>query len=265
MGVAGSGTAAHSGITVDLAPGADKLQDGAGQLADGATQLDGGAAQLADGTGELAAGTVQLKGYRGANNNPEAGTGTAALAQALQLLQAAASDPVQDLVPLSVVKGKIAKIAAGARKLDAGATQLLAACSRAPASCARGRGSWRLVLVPWPTERGHQGWSGGSGQPRLLNGSLALASGASGLSAGNTKLASGSSQLSTGADKLADGNAVIAESTGTLYSSAAAVSPSNRVRQSDAAMALGIVGVLGLGSVGAFFVLRKKQNGTAAV
>ncbi|BAS09556.1 hypothetical protein AHiyo4_29780 [Arthrobacter sp. Hiyo4] len=52
-------------------------------LADGATALDAGAGRLASGTGELAAGTARLKGYRGANNSPEAGTGTAALAQAL--------------------------------------------------------------------------------------------------------------------------------------------------------------------------------------
>ena len=99
-------------------------------LADGATQLDGGAAQLAAGTVALAGGTDQLKGYRGANANPEAGTGTAALAQAMELLQAAANDPVQGLVPLSVVKDKIAKITAGAHKLDAGASQLQAGAQR---------------------------------------------------------------------------------------------------------------------------------------
>jgi hypothetical protein len=47
----------------------------------------------------LADGTVQLRGHRGANNDPQAGTGTAALVQALKLLQAAASDPGQGLVP----------------------------------------------------------------------------------------------------------------------------------------------------------------------
>lgn len=81
---------------------------------------------------------------------------------------------------------------------------------------------------------GIRGNPGDPANPRLLNGSRALASGASELSAGSTKLASGSSQLATGADKLADGNAKIADGTGTLA-------------------------VLALGSVGAFLALRKKQ------
>ena len=144
-----------------LAPGVYKVDDGAqklaagavqlsaaltptasgtapNNLADGATQLNAGAARTGGrnrpprwGTTQLKAGTDQLKGYRGANNNPEAGTGTAALAQALELLQAAANDPVQGLAPLSVVKDKIAKILAGAHRLDAGASQL----SRARDSC----------------------------------------------------------------------------------------------------------------------------------
>jgi putative membrane protein len=254
---AGAGELAQGAVKIEtdvnskLAPGVYKVDNGAqklaagavqlsaaltptpcnaeNNLADGATQLDGGAAQLAAGSVVLAAGTDQLKGYRGANANPEAGTGTAALAQAMELLQAAANDPVQGLVPLSVVKDKIAKITAGAHKLDAGASQLRA-------------GAQRL--------------RDGAG---LLNGSRALASGASELSAGNTKLASGSSQLATGADKLADGNARIADGTGTLYSGAAAVSPSSMLRQSDAVTALGLVAVLALGSVGAFLALRKKQ------
>ena len=111
-------------------------------LADGATQLDAGAARLAAGSGDLAAGTDRLKGYRGASNDPAAGTGTAALAQALELLEAAASDPVQGLVPLSVVKDKIAKISAGAQKLDAGAAQLQAvpgAWRPERTGCTRGR------------------------------------------------------------------------------------------------------------------------------
>ena len=106
---------------------------------------------------------------------------------------------------------------------------------------------------------GIKGDPGDPANPGLLNGSQALASGASELSSGNTKLAAGSSQLATGADKLADGNARIADGTGTLYAGAAAVSPSSVLRQSDAAPALGLVGVLGLGSVGAFVALRKRQ------
>lgn len=89
-------------------------------LAEGVTQLDGGAAQLDAGSVARAGGTDQLKGYRGANANPEAGTGTAALAQAMELLQTAANDPVQGLVPLSVVKDRIAKITAGADELADG-------------------------------------------------------------------------------------------------------------------------------------------------
>ena len=96
--------------------------------------------------------------------------------------------------------------------------------------------------------------------PGLLGGSLALASGATGLSAGNTKLAAGSSEPSAGAAKLADGNAKIAEGTDTLYSSAAAVSPQSMVGESDAALALGIVGVLGLGAAGAYVLLRSRRT-----
>ena len=121
----------HAGITGKLAPGAEQLRDGAEKLAAGAVKIEAdvanklapGVYQVDDGAGQLAAGTAQLKGYRGANGNPEAGTGTAALAQALELLQAAADDPVQGLVPLSAVKDKIAKITAGAHKLDAGAAR----------------------------------------------------------------------------------------------------------------------------------------------
>ena len=71
------------------------------------------------------------------------------------------------------------------------------------------------------------------------------------LSDGNTRLASGSTQLATGAGRLADGNARIAEGTGTLYSSQPRC-PREHGGQSDAALALGLVGVLGLGSVGAY-------------
>ena len=87
-------------------------------------------------------------------------------------------------------------------------------------------GSSRLADGTVALNAGIKGDPADPANPGLLNGSQALASGASELSAGNTKLASGSSQLSTGADKLADGNARIAEGTGTLYSGAAAVSPS---------------------------------------
>lgn len=116
-------------------PGAERLQSGADQLAAALTpsaarnaqnNLADGETALNAGAGLLAVGTAQLKGYRGANNSPGAGTGTAALAQALELLEAAASDPLQGLVPLSVVKDKIAKITAGAHKLDVGARQLQA-------------------------------------------------------------------------------------------------------------------------------------------
>lgn len=120
-------------------------------------------------------------------------------------------------------------------------------------------GSSRLADGTVALNAGIKGGPADPANPGLLNVSLALASGASELSAGNTKLSSGSSQLSTGADKLSDGNALIAEDTGTLHSSAAAVSPSYMVGQSDASMALGIVGVLGLGSVGVFFVLLNRR------
>ena len=121
-------------------------------------------------------------------------------------------------------------------------------------------GSSRLADGTVALNTGIKGAPGDPANPGLLNGSQALASGASELSAGNTKLASGSSQLATGAGKLADGNARIADGTGTLYSGAAPVSPGTVLRPSDAAMALGLVGVLGLGSVGAFLTLRRKQT-----
>lgn len=93
-------------VSNKLAPGVYKVDDGArrlangasqlsaaltptqagnaeNNLADGATQVNNGAALLEAGAEQLHAGTVQLKGYRGANNDPVAGTGTAALAQAL--------------------------------------------------------------------------------------------------------------------------------------------------------------------------------------
>jgi putative membrane protein len=77
------------------------------------------------------------------------------------------------------------------------------------------------------------------------------------LSEGNTQQASGSTGLGAGADKPADGTARIAEGTGTLHSSAAAVSPTSLMGQSDAATALGPVGVLAWGSVAGCFVLRR--------
>ncbi|GAP56593.1 hypothetical protein AHiyo6_31580 [Arthrobacter sp. Hiyo6] len=335
-------------MNTKLAPGVYKVDDGAqklaagavqlsaaltptpagnaeNNLADGATRLNNGAAQLNAGAVQLAAGTNQLKGYRGANNNPEAGTGTAALAQALELLQTAADDPIQGLVPLSVVKDKIAKIAAGAHKLDEGATQLQSGASRLQAGAgqldagtgklsagfgtlsgklnSQDPGSPGVVLgtrlladgtakirvgmdgVPGDPEHpgllkaaasmtdgtsrladgtlalstGIQGDPGDPANPGLLNGSKALAAGASDLSSGNTKLAAGSSQLASGADKLADGNARIAAGTDTLHSSAAAISPASMVGTSDVATALGLVGVLGLGSVAAFLLMRKKN------
>jgi putative membrane protein len=119
-------------------------------------------------------------------------------------------------------------------------------------------GSSRLADGTVALNAGIKGDPADPANPGLLNGSMALTSGATELSAGNTKLASGSSQLSTGADKLAEGNARIAEGTVTLHSGAAAVSPST-MGQSDAAVALGIVGVLGLGSVGAFLGLRNRR------
>lgn len=66
------------------------------------------------------------------------------------------------------------------------------------------------------------------------------------ITAGAQKLDAGASQarMTEGSSRLADGNAGIAEGRGTLCSGAAAVSPSTMVGQSDAAMALGAVGVL---------------------
>jgi putative membrane protein len=100
---------------------------------------------------------------------------------------------------------------------------------------------------------GIKGDPGDPAHPGLLSGSQALTTGASELSEGNTKLASGSTQLATGTDKLADG-------TGTLHSNAAAVPPTNMVGQPDPATALGLVGGLGLGSAGAFFVLARSSH-----
>jgi putative membrane protein len=120
-------------------------------------------------------------------------------------------------------------------------------------------GSQRLADGTVALNTGIKGDPANPGSPGLLSGSQALAAGASKLSDGNTRLAAGSTRLATGADKLADGNARIAEGSGTLYSAAAAVSPTSMVRQSDAALALGLVGVLGLGSAGAFLALRSRR------
>jgi putative membrane protein len=112
---------------------------------------------------------------------------------------------------------------------------------------------------------GIQGDPADPANPGLLGGSEVLAAGASDLAEGNTKLASGSTQLAAGAGQLAEGNAKVAAGTDTLHSSAAAVSPSNMAGQSDAGAAVGMVGVLGLGSVGVFVALRKgRQRGASA-
>ncbi|MET3718507.1 MULTISPECIES: hypothetical protein [unclassified Arthrobacter] len=92
--------------------------------------VDAGAARLVSGTGDLAARAGQLKSSRGANNSPEAGTGTAALEQALELAEAAASDPLQGAVPLAAVKDRIAKISGCAHKLDAWTSVLQAGAGK---------------------------------------------------------------------------------------------------------------------------------------
>ena len=121
------------------------------------------------------------------------------------------------------------------------------------------RGQPRLADGTVSLNAGIKGDPANPGSPGLLGGSQALAAGASKLSDGSTRLAAGSTQLASGAGRLADGNARIAEGTGTLYSTVSAVSPASMVRQSDAAMALGLVGVLGLGSVGAFLAMRSRR------
>lgn len=121
-------------------------------------------------------------------------------------------------------------------------------------------GSARLAAGTEALNAGIKGDPADPASPGLLNGSEALAKGASDLSAGNTKLAAGSTQLATGAGKLADGNAKVAAGTETLHSGAAAVSPSELIGQPDAGTATGLVGALGLGSVGAFMVLRNRRR-----
>ena len=124
-------------------------------------------------------------------------------------------------------------------------------------------GSARLAAGTAALNAGIKGDPADPANPGLLSGSEALAAGASELSEGNTKLASGSTQLATGAGKLAEGNAKVAAGTETLHSSAAAVSPSDMVGQPDAGTAVGMVGVLGLGSVGAFVALRNRRKAAA--
>jgi putative membrane protein len=124
-------------------------------------------------------------------------------------------------------------------------------------------GSARLATGTAALNAGIKGDPADPGNPGLLGGSEALAAGASELSEGNTKLASGSTQLATGAAKLAEGNAKIAAGTETLLSSAAAVSPSNVVGQPDDGTAVGMVGVLGLGSIGTFVALRQRRKAAA--
>ena len=223
-----------------LAPGVYKVDDGAqklaagavqlsaaltptaagnaeNNLADGATQLDAGAARLAAGSGELAAGTVQLKGYRGAGNNPEAGTGTAALAQALELLQAAASDPVQGLVPLSVVKDKIAKITAGAQKLDAGASQLQAGAGRLQAGAGQLHAGTGKLTAGFGTLAGKLN-SRDPNSPGVVLGTQLLADGTSKIRTGmdgvpgdpaRPGLIKAAARMTEGSSRLADGTVAL--------------------------------------------------------
>jgi putative membrane protein len=122
-------------------------------------------------------------------------------------------------------------------------------------------GTSRLAAGTDSLMTGIKGSPADPSSPGLLDGSTALAAGASKLSDGNAKLAAGSAQLSTGADKLADGNARIAAGTAELHQGAAAVSPSSMAEKSDTGTALGLVGVLGAGSVGTFVFLRKFRLG----
>ena len=186
-------------------------------LADGATQLDAGAARLAAGSGELAAGTVQLKGYRGAGNDPEAGTGTAALAQALELLQAAASDPVQGLVPLSVVKDKIAKITAGAQKLDAGAAQLQAGAGRLQAGAGQLQAGTGKLTAGFATLAGKLN-SRDPKSPGVVLGTQLLADGTSKIRTGmdgvpgnpaRPGLIKAAARMTEGSSRLADGTVAL--------------------------------------------------------
>jgi putative membrane protein len=120
-------------------------------------------------------------------------------------------------------------------------------------------GSARLAAGTVALNTGIKGDPADPANPGLLSGSEALAAGASELFQGNTKLAAGSTQLAAGAGRLAEGNAKVAAGTETLHSSAAAVSPSDMAGQPDAGTAIGMVGVLGLGSVGAFVALRNRR------
>lgn len=121
-------------------------------------------------------------------------------------------------------------------------------------------GSARVATGTAALNSGIKGDPADPANPGLLRGSEALAAGASELSAGNTKLASGSEALAAGAARLAEGNAKIAAGTETLHSSASAVSPSNVIEQPDAGTAVGLVGALSLGSVGAFVALRHRRK-----
>jgi X-X-X-Leu-X-X-Gly heptad repeat protein len=195
---------------------------------------------------QLASGAVQLKGYRGANNDPQAGTGTAALAQALELLQAGAARLQEGSGQLHAGTGKLtAGFATLAGRLNSPNPSNPRSCPGHPAPGGRNRqnperpgllaatarmtgGSSRLADGTVALNAGIKGNPGDPANPGLLSGSQALATGASELSEGNTKLASGSTQLATGTDKLADGNARIADGTGTLHSGAAAVPPTGR-------------------------------------
>ena len=227
-------------VTSKLAPGVYKVDDGAqklaagavqlsaaltptpagnaeNNLADGATRLDGGAAQLAGGTAALAGGTDQLKGYRGANGNPEAGTGTAALAQALELLEAAADDPVKGLVPLSVVKDKIAKITAGAHKLDAGASQLQAGAQRLQDGAGQLNAGTGKLKAGFATLAGKLN-SQDPGSPGVVLGTRLLADGTSKIRVGmdgvpgdpeHPGLLKAAARMTEGSSRLADGTVAL--------------------------------------------------------
>ncbi|MEK0156383.1 hypothetical protein [Arthrobacter oryzae] len=204
--------------------------------ADGATRLHEGTGELQAGAGKLTAGFTTLSGKLNSQDpaNPGVALGTRLLADGTARIRLG-----MDGVPGNPDRPGLLK-----------------------ATASMSEGSARLATGTAALNAGIKGDPVDPANPVLLSGSEALAAGASELPEGNTKLASGSTQLATGAARLAEGNPKVAAGTETLHSSAAAVSPSNLVDRTDAGTAVGMVGVLGLGSVGAFMAPRHRRRVT---
>ena len=182
--------------TGELADGSEQLADGNEQLSVGLDQLAGGAQGVADGNHELADGSHQLaNGAQGlADGNRELADGSRQLAGGAQQ---AADGMDRYASGMEQLRNGADGVAQGNRELASGMDQLAA-------------GSGELASGVSALQ---DGLHGTSQQQGLLEGSAALAAGATGdgtpdnpgLVAGSEQLASGAEELAAGAHTNADG------------------------------------------------------------